>query len=161
MERPIFKPVGTPVEEIDTPALVVDVDVLKQNIETLHSFFREQESKVRPHIGAHRCPAIAHEQLRAGGTTGGICVTSVGQAEVFAQNGIEDIFVANEIVTPLKIGKLCALAHNVNITVAVDNPRNVIDLSEAAQASDVTLRVVVDINTHPGPLWGGARPTGC
>ena len=60
MERPIFKPTGTPVEELDTPALVVDLAVLDRNIEILHAFFRLREAKVRPHIEAHLCPPIAH-----------------------------------------------------------------------------------------------------
>ena len=84
MERPVFKPAGTPVEELDTPALVVDIDALDHNIETLHSFFRGVDAKVRPHVEAHRCPAIAHRQIAAGGTAGGISVTTVGEAEVFA-----------------------------------------------------------------------------
>ena len=148
MERPIFKPIGTPVEELDTPILVVDLTILERNIETLHSFFRQRVAKVRPHIEAHRCPMIAHKQLAAGGTVGGICVTTVGQAEVFVQRGFSDIFVANEVVTPQKITRLCALAHNASITVAVDDPGNVKDLSEAAVGSGVTLTVAVDINTR-------------
>ena len=66
MERPIFKPVGTPVEQLDTPALVLDLDVLERNIETVHSFFRQRPANLRPHVEAHRCPAIAHKQLAAG-----------------------------------------------------------------------------------------------
>ena len=76
MERPVFKPAGTPVEELDTPALVVDIDALDHNIETLHGFFRGVDAKVRPHVEAHRCPAIAHRQMAAGGTAGGISVTT-------------------------------------------------------------------------------------
>ena len=71
MERPIFKPVGTPVEQLDTPALVLDLDILEQNIKTLHSFFLQREAKVRPHVEVHRCPAIAHKQMAAGGPPGG------------------------------------------------------------------------------------------
>ncbi|MEE9198524.1 MAG: alanine racemase [Dehalococcoidia bacterium] len=148
MERPIFKPVGTPVGELDTPALVVDITVLERNIETLHSFFRGRVAKVRPHIESHRCPMIAHKQLAAGGTAGGICVTTVGQAMVFAERGVTDIFVANEVVTPRKIGRLCSLARHAGITVAVDSRENVDDLSEAASSGGVTLGVVVDINTR-------------
>ena len=148
MERPIFKPVGTPVEELDTPTLVVDLVGLENNIEAMHSFFRGRAAKLRPHIESHRCPAIAHKQLAAGGTVGGICVTTVGQAEVFAQSGFADIFVANVVVTPQKIGRLCALARHAKITVAVDNVRNVADLSEASSTSGVGLQVVVDINTR-------------
>lgn len=148
MERPIFKPIGTPVEQLDTPALVVDLAILEQNLETLHAFFRQQQAKVRPHVEAHRCPAIAHKQLAAGGTVGGICVTTVGQAEVFAEHGFTDMLVANEIVTPQKISRLCALARHAKMTVAVDHPKNIQDLSEAARTADVTLYVAVDINTR-------------
>jgi len=147
VERPIFKPIGTPAEELDTPALVVDLAVLDRNIDTVHSFFRQSDAKVRPHVSSHWCPAIAHKQMAAGGTVGGISVTTVGVAEVFAANGFDDIFVANEVVTPQKIKRLCALARRVTILVAVDNPMNVVDLSEAAQAANVRLKVVVDINT--------------
>lgn len=148
MERPIFKPIGTPVEQLDTPALVVDLEALEHNIETLHSFFRQRESKVRPHVESHRCPTIAHMQLAVDGTVGGISVTTVGEAEVFAQSGISDIFVANEIVTKPKIVRLCVLARQGKLTVAADNPNNVQDLSEAAQKAGVTLNVVVDIHTR-------------
>src|SRR5687767_8633367 len=119
MERPIFKPIGTPAVQLDTPALVVDMAVLERNIDTLHSFFRQADAKVRPHMEPHRCPPIARKQLAAGGSVGGICVNTVGQAEVFAEYGFSDILVANEIVTPQKIRRLCALARQEKITVAV------------------------------------------
>jgi D-serine deaminase-like pyridoxal phosphate-dependent protein len=148
MERPIFKPVGTPVQQLDTPALVVDLAILERNIETLHAFFRQREAKVRPYIEAHRCPAIAHKQLAAGGTVGGICVSTIGQAEVFTAHGFSDVFIASEIVTPPKIGHLCALARHARITVAVDQPQNIQDLSNAARTHGVALHVVVEIHTR-------------
>ena len=148
MERPIFKPVGTPVEELDTPSLVVELDALDRNIEAMHSFFRARAVSLRPHVDSHRCPAIAHKQLAAGGTVGGICVTTLGQAEVFARSGFNDIFVSSVVVTPVKIARLCALARRTRMTVATDNPNKVRDLSEAAAANHVSLNVVVDINTR-------------
>lgn len=147
MERPIAKPIGTPVEHLDTPTVVVDLDALKANIETLNSFFRRSAAKVRPHVGAHRCPAIAELQLASSGTVGGVSVTTLGEAEVFVDHGFSDIFVANEIVTPLKIRRLCALAKLAKVTVATDSPVNVQDLSEASSQLGVLLRVVVDIHT--------------
>lgn len=146
MERPIFKPVGTPVEQLDTPALVVDLAILERNIDTLHGFFRQHEAKVRPQIESHRCPAIAHKQLAAGGTVGGIGVSTVGQAEVFAAHGFTDILVANEIVSAQKITRLCALAHHARISVAVDQAQNVQDLSSAAGTHGVTLQVMVELH---------------
>jgi D-serine deaminase-like pyridoxal phosphate-dependent protein len=148
MERPIFKPVGTPVEQLDTPALVVDLAILEGNIDTLHAFFRQHDAKARPHVESHRCPAIAHKQLAAGGTVGGVAVSTVGQAEVFIEHGFTDILVAGEVVTPPKINRLCALARHARMTVAVDQPQNVQDLSNAAGTHGVTLQVVVDIHTR-------------
>ena len=150
LERPIYRPVGTPVEDLDTPALVVDLEVMDRNIEVLHAYFRRSDVNVRPHVASHQCPQIAHRQLESGGTVGGISVTTVGEAEVFRNAGIGDILVASEIVTPSKIQRLCALAGRTRVTVSVDNPQNVDDLSEAAEASEATLQVVVELDVGLG-----------
>lgn len=150
MERPIFKPIGTPEEELDTPALVVDLGKLDRNIETMAAFFRDKKAKLRPRIAAHGSPAIAHMQLAAGGTVGGVTATTLGQAEVFAANGLADVFISNIVVSPTKIQGLCALARRIKITVAVDSAMNVRDLSEAATSRGVTLYAVVDVNTRLG-----------
>ena len=147
MEHPIPKPLGTPVENLDTPTLVIDLDALEENLETLHSFFSKQNAKVRPHVEAHRCPAIAEKQLAKSGTIDGISVTTLGEAEVFADHGFSDIFVANEIVTPMKIQRLCSLAARANVTVATDSLSNVQDLSDVISRQRGRLRVVVDIHT--------------
>ena len=148
MERPIFKPIGTPTEQLDTPTLVVDLDDLDHNIETVNSFFREREAKLRPHVEAHGCPAIAHRQLASAGTVGGISVSTVGEAEVFAQAGISDITVANEVVTTQKIARLCALARSCRVTVAVDNARVAERTSKAAVEAGVVLGVLVEVHTR-------------
>ena len=147
MERPILKPIGTPAEELDTPALVVDMDVLESNIARVHSHFSSSEAKIRPYVETHRCPAIARKQLAAGGTANGVGVASIGEAEMFAQSGISNILIVNEIVTALKINRLCALARHASITVAVDNSANVRSLSEAAVGNGVTLSAIIDVNT--------------
>ena len=153
MERPIFKPVGTPVEELDTPSLIVDLALLDHNIETVHGVFRNSKAKLRPHVEPHRTPAIAHRQLAAGGTVGGVAVSTVGQAEVFVANGITDVFVANLVVSSQKIARLCALAQQAKVRVLVDSLKNVGDLSDAAAASGVTFDVAIAVNTRGG-LYG-------
>ena len=150
MERPVFQPVGTPVEDLDTPALVVDLAALERNIELLHAIFRQSVAKVRPHAASHQCPQIAHLQLEAGGTVGGIGVTTVGEAEVFSSSGFSNILVANQVVTRSKIGRLCVLARRNRIAVAVDNAGNVAELSQAAAASGVTLHVLVEVDIGLG-----------
>ena len=150
MERPVFQPVGTGVEDLDTPALVVDLDVMERNIEVLHSYFRLSSAKVRPNLAAHQCSQIGHRQLEAGGTVGGIAVTTVGEAEVFINSGFNDVLVANQVVTRSKIIRLCTLAKDNNLSLAVDNGDNVDDLSEAAAASGVTLQVLVELDAGLG-----------
>ena len=150
MERPIFKPVGTRAEDLDPSSLVVDAGVLEKNVETVHSFFASSEAKLRPHMNAHLCPALAHRQMVAGGTVGGIGVSTIGQAEAFAGSGLNDIFVTNVVATAPKIARLCALAQRAHMTVAVDDAGVVGSLSEAAVANGVALDVVVDVNTRLG-----------
>ena len=150
MERPVFQAPGTPVEELDTPALVVDLDVMDRNIATVHACFSQSSAKIRPHAGRHQCPRIAYRQLRAGATVDGIGVTTVGEAEVFSDAGIRDILVANQVVTQPKIKRLCVLAGSNEIRVAVDDPGNVAALSEAATASGITLGVLVELDVGLG-----------
>ena len=150
MERPVFQPVGTPVYEIDTPALVVDLVAMELNIEVMHSYFRQSSAKLRPHVAGHQCPQIAHRQLDAGGTVGGISVNTVGEAEVFSESGINNILVASQIVTPAKIRRLCSVAQRSRVAVAVDNAKNVDDLAEAAQAVGVTLEAMVELDAGRG-----------
>ena len=158
MERPIFKAPGTPVEELDTPAFVIDLDALDSNIVTVHSFFRERDSGLRPHVEAHRSPAIASMQLASEGTVGGVSVNTVGLAEHFANAGVRDIYVANPIVTKVKIERLCRLARRASMRVYVDNAGNAEGLSTTASSLGVSLNAVVGIDTGlhvcgvaPGP----------
>ena len=150
MERPVFQPVGTAVEDLDTPALVVDLDVMEGNIEVMHSYFRQSDTKVRPNLAAHQCPQIGHRQMEAGGTVDGIAVTTVGEAEVFINAGFNDVLVANQVVTRSKIVRVCNLAKSSRFSVAVDNRDNVDYLSEAATAAGVTLQVLVEVEAGLG-----------
>jgi D-serine deaminase-like pyridoxal phosphate-dependent protein len=145
MERPIFKSVGTPVLQLDTPALVVDIDRLEHNITTVHGFFQSQQVQLRPHVSDHRCPVIAHKQLAVGGTVGGISVTTLGEAEVFAAHGFQHILVETAVVTPAKLRRLCALALQAAPIVTVDHVENVVALAAAARSHHITLGVMVEV----------------
>lgn len=147
MERPIFKPLGTPVKDLDTPALVVDSDLLDQNLSTVHTFFQQSDVKLRPLVSVHCCPALAHKQLAAGGTVGGIAVTTLGQAEVFVTHGFRDVLIANVLITPAKLRRLCALARQATLTVAIDHPSHISWLAEAAASQQAPLQVVIDVDT--------------
>ena len=155
MERPVFKPIGTPSEELDTPALVVDLGAVESNIATVHRRVQDSGTKLRPRLDAHLCPAIVHMQIRAGGTSG-VAVATVGQAEVFSQHGFGDILIANLAVTRSKVARVASLAKRVRLIVGTDSAENIDDLGEAAVSVDARLGVAVAI-------WGrgdsiGASP---
>ena len=147
MERPIFKPLGTPADELDTPALVVELDALEHNLSVVHTFFQQTPAKLRPMVSIHGCPTLAHKQLAGGGTVGGVAVMTLGQAEVFAAYGCRDITIVNTAVTPAKLRRLCALARQAEITVVADHPTQLQRMAEAAKDQDIVLRVLVQIAT--------------
>jgi len=82
-----YKPqIGTPVQELDTPALLIDLDALERNIQKMAAFFAHKAAALRPHIKTHKCPQIAHRQLEAGAI--GITCAKVSEAEVMADAGL-------------------------------------------------------------------------
>ena len=149
MERPIFQPVGTPLEELDTPALVVDLDLMERNIQTYHGYFAGTPVTVRPVVTSHLSPQVARLQMAAPGSRG-IAATTLGEAEVFASAGFSDILLASQVVTTSKIRRLCALASHATVSVAVDSIANVSQLSSAATSTGVHLGVLVEIEAGMG-----------
>ena len=147
---------GTPKEQLDTPALLVDLDALEYNIDKLARHFRDAGKQLRPHTKSHKTPAIAHMQLAAGAI--GITCAKIGEAEVMADAGMIDILIANEVVGPLKIQRLMRLAARCDIMVAVDAADNLAQLAHAAEAAGVELRVLVEVDI--GHQRCGASPDG-
>src|SRR5215471_5555348 len=91
---------GDAIEAIDTPALVVDLDVLERNLDLMANAVRGAGVALRPHAKSHKCPDIAHAQMARGAA--GICCQKVAEAEAFVAAGIRDVLITNEIVTPAK-----------------------------------------------------------
>jgi D-serine deaminase-like pyridoxal phosphate-dependent protein len=137
--------VGRPVHELDTPALLLDLDAFEANVAAMAADIASRGAAWRPHAKAHKCPAIAHRQLEAGAI--GITVAKVGEAEVFAASGVRDILIANQIVGPIKTRRLAALAHHADVAVLVDNPENVRELDAAARDAGSCPRVLIEIET--------------
>ena len=130
--------------DLDTPALCVDLDRFEQNIATLRSRLTPMGVASRPHGKSHKCPAIAKLQLAAGSI--GICAAKLGEAEVFAANGIEPILMTTSNVSPNKIRRAMALRKtNPRFIQAVDYPQNAHDLNDAAKEAGIVADVVVDV----------------
>ena len=138
---------GTRIEDLDTPCLLIDLDALEHNYRLIAETYRDSTCKMRAHVKNLKSPILAHMQIRAGGTVGGVCAAKVAEAEVMMEGGIDDIFIANQVVARDKIERLCALAKRAHLKVAVDDPRNLQELSEIAQAHGVTIGVIVEVDT--------------
>ena len=139
---------GTPVEELDTPCLILDMDALESNMRVVADFYKDRTCKMRPHVKNHKSPVLAHMQIRMGGTVGGVCAAKVSEAEVMVQGGIPDVFITNQLVTRDKIARLCALARQADMKVGCDDPANARDLSDGAQTAGVTLGVIIEVETQ-------------
>ena len=130
--------------ELDTPALLVDLDQLEANIARIAGTCREQGVAWRPHSKAHKSPAIAHMQMKAGAI--GVTCAKLGEAEVMAAAGIRDILIANQIVGVPKVRRLMDLLDRADVIVAVDSTANIAQLGDAATVRQKTLRVVIEVN---------------
>ena len=135
-------------EKVSTPALIIDYNLLKKNIEIMAKQARDDNVKLRPHVKTHKCPIIAKMQLEAGAS--GICVAKVGEAEIFAQNGFDDILIANEVVELNQIRRLVNLNKEILVRVCVDSEKNINDLNEIASQSDVKIEVLLELNVGMG-----------
>jgi D-serine deaminase-like pyridoxal phosphate-dependent protein len=131
--------IGTRKEQLDTPILLIDLDVMESNIAKMAAYFRGVDAELRPHTKTHKTPILAHKQIEAGAI--GVTCAKLGEAE-----GIRDVLIANEIVPRQKITRLVNLARHADVMVAVDDPGNVADLSQAAQSKGVHLRVLVEVD---------------
>ena len=135
---------GCSVDELDTPALCIDLDVLESNIRRMADLCRRNGKHWRPHTKASKSPIIARWEIEAGAI--GVTCAKLGEAEVMAAGGIRDILIANQIVGRQKMPRLAALCRAADPIVAVDHPTQVEMLSEAMQAAGATLRVLVEVD---------------
>jgi 3-hydroxy-D-aspartate aldolase len=141
--------------DVPTPALIVDLAALDRNIARMARFFAAGACRLRPHVKAHKTPAIARRQIAAGSCVGLTCAT-LREAEAVA-GFCDDILIANEIVTADKVSRAAALASAPRrVTVAVDSVEGVEALAAAADAAGVTLGVLVDVNV--GQMRCGVLP---
>jgi D-serine deaminase-like pyridoxal phosphate-dependent protein len=148
--------IGLHKSELDTPALLVDLDALERNIQRMAAFCQEYGVSLRPHAKIHKAtPILAWKQLRAGAV--GITVSKLAEAEVLASGGIRDLLIANQVVGARKIRRLVNLAAYTDVIVAVDSIDNVQEISRAAQDKGTIVGVLVEVNI--GNDRCGVEPT--
>lgn len=149
--------IGKSKDHIDTPALLVDLDVMESNTQRMADTIIHQAGvNWRPHTKAMKSPVLAKRLLSAGAI--GITCAKLGEAEVMADGGIDDILIANQIVGPIKIQRLVELRKRADVMVNVDCAENVDALSTAASAAGTTLRVLIEVDL--GMRRAGLQPNG-
>jgi D-serine deaminase-like pyridoxal phosphate-dependent protein len=151
--RSVRDAIGLPVDQIATPALVLDLPTATANIALMAERFRSMSASLRPHIKVHKCAELAWLQLEHGAI--GVTTATVAEAEAMTAAGIPDILIANEIVDPASVERMLEVARGTRLTVAVDDRMSLTDLATRATEAGSTLGVVVELDVGMGR--GGAR----
>jgi D-serine deaminase-like pyridoxal phosphate-dependent protein len=148
--------IPTTKEQIETPSLLINLDLMERNIRRMAEFFGDKPAKLRPHAKTHKSAVIANKQLEAGSAVG-ITVAKLGEAEVMVNGGIKDVLIANQVVEITKIARLARLNKHATVTVAVDNIENIRVLDQAAAYYNTKINVLVEVNVgldRCGVEWG-------
>ncbi|HSL54610.1 MAG TPA: alanine racemase [Pyrinomonadaceae bacterium] len=136
------------ISDLDTPAVVVDLDIMDRNLARVSDYCREHQLLLRPHTKTHKIPELAKRQIASGAT--GITVAKISEAEVMLDAGITDILIAYPIVGPQKTARLARLAEQAKITVSLDSEEVARGLSEAAARQGTTIRVLIEMDVGFG-----------
>lgn len=141
---------GMDAADIQTPALVLDLDALERNVKKMGDYAKAHGMRHRAHGKMHKSVDVLKLQMELGGAAG-VCCQKVSEAEVFVRGGIKDVLVSNQVRDPAKIDRLAQLPkHGAQITVCVDDVANIAELSEAAQKHGTELGIFVEIDCGAG-----------
>jgi len=149
-------PIGQTKAAVDTPALLVDLDVMQANIAHIAETCRRYRVNWRPHIKGQKTMGVIRAELAAGAI--GVTCAKLGEAEAMADGGIRNILIANQIVGPIKIRRLLDLMERAEPIVAVDGLANVDELAKAAASRGSTIGVVIEVDI--GMKRAGLAPGG-
>ena len=132
------------VEDIDTPALIVDLDPFESNLQSMAGAVRDAGMRLRPHAKTHKCAEIARRQIALGAL--GVCCQKVSEAEAMVDGGIADVLITNEVVGAAKVRRIAALARRATIGVCVDHPLQVDQLALAAAEAGAQIDVYIELD---------------
>ena len=133
------------IDELDTPTAVVDLDRLEANIARFQAYLTQHGLANRPHVKTHKIPAIAALQVGAGAV--GLTCQKVGEAEVMAAAGFDDLFIPYNLLGRAKLDRLMAVAERATVSVTTDSGIVARGLSAAAERAGQTLTVLVECDT--------------
>jgi D-serine deaminase-like pyridoxal phosphate-dependent protein len=140
--------IGRERSALTTPALILDLEVARRNIERMAERVRELPAELRPHVKVHKSSRLARMQIEAGAI--GVTVATVWEAIAMARGGVDDILIANQVVGDRHVAALADLARTARVMVCVDDASNVERLGQAAVAAGSRLGVLVEVDTGMG-----------
>lgn len=132
--------IGQKLEDVDTPALVLDLGAFEQNLSTLKSSVGNSV-RIRPHAKTNKCPDVAKRQIALGAV--GVCCQKVSEAEAMVEGGIGDVLVSNQVVGAPKLARLSALAKKARLGICVDSAEGLAQLK--ASGADVDVYVEIEV----------------
>lgn len=133
------------IADLETPVPVIDLDRVEHNLAKMQAYCDQHGLRLRPHIKTHKIPAFAQRQLELG--AGGITCQKLGEAEVMADNGMEDIFISYPLIGPAKAARLAELSRRANMRVGIDNGLALETVGDAARASNHAIGVLVEFDS--------------
>jgi len=133
-----------PVEDVETPAVLVDLDVLEANVSRMAEAARRHGVRLRPHAKTHKTAEIGRMQVAAGAA--GLCLAKTSEAEAFAGAGFDDVFVAYPVVGEGKPQRLLALADRLRLSVGFDSEDGARSLASAFHAAGRSLDVLLEVD---------------
>jgi len=144
------------VSDLDTPAILIDLDIMERNLRKLSDYSREHGLRVRPHIKTHKIPALARKQIEFGAA--GLTVAKVGEAEVMLSAQPIDMLVAYPILGARKLDRLMQVAKQTSVTMSLDSLFVARQLSDAATAHEIEIGVLAEVDVGLGRV--GVSPGG-
>ena len=132
------------ISELETPAVIVDLDVMERNLSRMAAYCRQHQLLLRPHTKSHKIPDLAKQQIASGAI--GITVAKLGEAEVMFNSGITDILIAYPIVGDEKTSHLAKIAEQANISVALDSEEAARGISAAAMRQGTRIGVLIEMD---------------
>ncbi len=136
--------VGMSLEEVDTPALLIDLDAFERNLDRLASSLSHTQVRLRPHAKTHKCPVIALRQIALGAV--GVCCQKVSEAEAMVYGGISNVLITNEIVGIQKLRRVASLVRLAEVAICADDAENVDAINNVALDFQVQIPVYAEVN---------------
>ena len=136
------------IADLETPALLIDLDIMERNLCRVAAYAREHNLRLRPHTKTHKIPALGKRQLELGAA--GLTVAKVGEAEVMLRSGTPDLLVAYPVIGERKLKRLMEVARETQVTVALDSMAAAEQLSGAAREAGLEIGVLAEVDVGLG-----------